>query len=154
MSDFTLRREKQTGFATYGTLYDADGKEVCKTLERPWVDTNGDGRRDRGVSCIAAGEYVFTRRLDSPKHGECFEGQDIPDASNIQIHAANLPDELEGCIALGKAFGPVQRKRDANPLPGIVSSKAAVASFMERMQGVDAFRLAVVDPPRPTPQAA
>lgn len=145
MSDFTLRREKQNSFATYGTLYDADGKEVCKTLERPWVDADHNAKRDRGVSCIVAGEYVFQRRLDSPKHGECFEGQDIPDATNIQIHAANLPDELEGCIALGVAFGNVQRKQDVKELPGIVSSKKAVAAFMERMKGVDAFTLKIED---------
>lgn len=145
LADFTLVRHKQDAFATYGRLKDREGKEVCVTLERPWVDNNDDGKRDRGVSCIKAGTYVFKRRLDSPKHGECFEGQNIPDATNIQIHAANLPDELEGCIALGTAFGQVQRKKDPAPLPGIVSSKVAVAAFMRRMDGVDAFALTIVD---------
>ncbi len=109
------------------------------------MDNNDDGKRDRGVSCIAAGTYVAKRRLDSPKHGEVFELQDVPDATNIQIHAANLPDELEGCIALGTAFGNVQRKKDAGPLPGIVSSKVALAAFMKEMEGVDAFSLSIVD---------
>lgn len=145
LADFRLIRHKQDSWATFGKLFDGEGKEVCVTLERPWVDNNDDGKRDRGVSCITAGTYVFKRRVDSPKHGECFEGQDIPDATNIQIHAANLPDELEGCIALGTAFGNVQRKQDLGPLPGIVSSKVAVAAFMRRMDGVDAFSLAIVD---------
>ena len=145
LADFTLIRHKQDAFATYGRLKDRDGKEVCVTLERPWVDNNDDGKRDRGVSCIVAGTYVVKRRLDSPKHGECFELQDVPDATNIQIHAANLPDELEGCIALGTAFGQVQRKKDAGPLPGIVSSKTAMAAFMRRMEGIDAWTLDVVD---------
>lgn len=145
LADFTLVRHKQNAFATYGRLRDRDGKEVCVTLERPWIDNNDDGKRDRGVSCIQAGTYVAKRRKDSPKHGEVFELQDVPDATNIQIHAANLPDELEGCIALGTAFGQVQRKQDANALPGIVSSKAALAAFMRRMEGVDAFSLSIVD---------
>lgn len=145
MADFRLVRHKQDAFATYGRLFDADGAEVCVTLERPWVDNNDDGKRDRGVSCITAGSYTAKRRLDSPKHGEVFELQDVPDATNIQIHAANLPDELEGCIALGVAFGQVQRKQDAGPLPGIVSSRTAVAAFMRRMEGIDAFTLDIVD---------
>ena len=145
MPDFRLVRHKQDAFATYGRLLDADGNEVCVTLERPWVDNNDDGKRDKGVSCIAAGTYVAKRRLDSPKHGEVFELQDVPDATNIQIHAANLPDELEGCIALGVAFGQVQRKKDIVALPGIVSSKVALKAFMRRMEGIDAFALAIID---------
>lgn len=145
LADFRLVRERETDFATYGALKTADGEEVCKTLERPWVDTDTDGKRDRGVSRIAPGTYVCKRRLDSPKHGDVFELQDVPDATNIQIHAANLPDELEGCIALGTAFGNVQRKQDPIARPGVVSSRIAVDAFMKRMEGVDDFTLTIID---------
>lgn len=145
LADFRLIRERETDFATYGSLRTADGEEVCKTLERPWVDKDKDGKRDRGVSRIIAGHYTVKRRLDSPKHGEVFELQDVPDATNIQIHAANLPDELEGCIALGVAFGNVQRKQDAVARPGVVSSKVAVKAFMQRMEGIDVFTLDIID---------
>lgn len=144
-ADFILVRERENTFATYGTLKDRDGEEVCKTLELPWVDADKDGKRDKNKSRIVAGTYLVKRRLDSPKHGNCFELQDVPDATDVQIHVANLPDELLACIALGTAFGNVQRKQDPVALPGIVSSKTAVDAFMRRMAGVDVWTLAIVD---------
>ena len=140
-----LVRHKQTAYATYGRLYADDGTEVCVTLERPWVDKDRDGKRDRGVSCIVAGRYLAKRRLDSPKHGEVFELQDVPDATHIQIHAANLPDELEGCIAVGSAFGEVQRAKDPRPLPGITGSRLAFEKFMGENKDRSEFWLDVVD---------
>lgn len=141
----TLRliRHKQTEWATFGRLYAHDGTEICVTCERPWVDKDADGKRDRGVSRIAPATYTVKRRLDSPKHGEVFELQDVPDATNIQIHAANWPTQLEGCIAVGSAFGEVTIGKVT--APGVTGSKMALAKFMREMQDVDTFLLTIVD---------
>ena len=139
-----LIRHKQTDWATFGRLYADDGTtEVCVTLERPWVDKDADGKRDKGVSRIVPGTYQVYRRLDSPKHGEVFELKDVPDATNIQIHAANHPTQLEGCIATGSAFG--EATVNGVTAPGVTGSKLALAKFMAENKHRDAFVLEIVD---------
>lgn len=138
-----LIRHKQTDWMTCGRLYGDDGTEVCVTLERPWVDADHDGRRDPGVSRIVAGTYTAKRRLDSPKHGEVFELQNVPNATNIQIHVANLPTELEGCIATGTAFDTVTAHGITGP--GITGSRLAFQKFMTENQYRDEFTLEIVD---------
>lgn len=145
-----LIRHKQTDWMTCGRLYGDDGTEVCVTLERPWVDKDADGKRDHGVSRIVPGIYQVVRRLDSPKHGEVFELQNVPDATNIQIHAANHPTELEGCIATGSAFGEATVK--GLTAPGVTGSRLALQKFMTENKDRDSFTLEIVDhfPPSTT----
>ncbi len=138
-----LVRFKQTPWATFGRLYADDGTEICVTLERPWVDANADGKRDKGVSRIVPGTYSVIRRLDSPKHGEVFELQNVPDATNIQIHAANHPTELEGCIATGSAFGDPTVK--GVTAPGVTGSRLALQKFMTENKDRAGFLLEIVD---------
>jgi len=138
-----LVRFKQTEWMTCGHLYADDGTEVCVTLERPWVDKDADGKRDAGISRIVAGTYQVKRRLDSPKHGEVFELQHVPDATNIQIHVANLPTELEGCIATGTAFGEATVK--GVTAPGVTGSRLAYQKFMTENQYRDSFTLEIID---------
>lgn len=138
-----LVRHKETDWGTFGRLYADDGTEVCVTVERPWVDKDADGKRDHGVSRIVPGTYQVKRRLDSPKHGEVFELQDVPDATNIQIHAANWPTQLEGCIATGSAFGDVTI--GGMTAPGVTGSRLAFQKFMAENQYRDAFTLEIVD---------
>lgn len=147
-----LIRHKQSDWATFGRMYGDDGVEVCVTLERPWVDLDADGKRDPGVSRIVPGTYQVKRRLDSPKHGEVFQLQDVPDATNIQIHVANLPTELEGCIATGTAFGDVTAHGVHGP--GVTGSRLAFQKFMTENQYRDEFTLEIVDhfpPPESVP---
>lgn len=140
MSDLTLQRVEQNDFATYGRIVDAENKQVCLTLERPWVDVNGDGISDRNVSCIPAGSYP-ARRYRSPKRGyDVFMLSGVPGRGDIELHIGNLPHDSEGCILLGSNFGTV------NGQHGITGSAAAFARFMSSMTGIDTFTLHVLDP--------
>ncbi len=138
-----LIRHKQTDWATFGRLYGDDGIEVCCTVERPWTDADEDGRRDHAVCRIPPGTYTAKRRLDSPKHGECFELQAVPNATNIQIHVANHPTELEGCIATGSAFGEPTVK--GVTAPGVTGSRLAYQKFMAENKNRDEFTLEIID---------
>jgi len=45
---------------------------------------------------------IYTARLrDSAHFGFRVPGIDVPNRTNIEIHPANYPSQLEGCIAIG-----------------------------------------------------
>ena len=144
---FTLHRERQTPYATYGRLRRADGTEVCVTIERPWVDLDADGKRDRGVSRFVPGTYECFRRKVGTGHRtyDVFELLAVPDATNIQIHIANLPTDLEGCVGLGTAFGQVQKHPSDPPMPGVIGSTAAHGRWLTENAGCDTLTLVVLD---------
>lgn len=156
--DFIMLRTVQNTFATYGKLVlpsDLD-TQLFATLERPWVDADGNGHRDPNVSCFVAGWYRLIRAF-SEKHGtEVWWWCGVPDVSHApqfsdpsvttsQIHVANAPDELEGCVGIGTNRGLVQRKQDASPLPGIINSADALKAFMQMTQDKDHLWIQVVD---------
>lgn len=146
MSDLkTLRlvRHKQDSWMTLGRLFAADGEQICVTLERPWVDLDKDGRRDENVSRIAPGTYHVKLRHDSPKHGTVYELQDVPDTKNAQIHVANWPTQLKGCIATGTAFGDATIGGVSKP--GVTGSKTAYDKFMREMNASPEFLLTIID---------
>ena len=49
---------------------------------------------------------------------------DVPNRTDIEIHAANLPTQLLGCIALGESRGQV------NGADAVMASQNAVDTFM------------------------
>lgn len=139
--DYLLVRHFETDFATYGRIYNFLGdREIAVTIERPWVDKNRDGRRDPRVSRFEPGTYRLIRAR-SPKRGyDVWWFCGVPDVSlagfadptvtTAQIHIANLPDELEGCVGIGLNFGFIQRQQDTHPLPGVVRSRDAFNRWM------------------------
>jgi hypothetical protein len=80
--------------ATIGIWRDDDGNKECFTLELPWQNNQ------HGISCIPKGTYTV-QDYQSPVHGTVWQIMDVPDRSNIEIHSANKPSELLGCIAVG-----------------------------------------------------
>jgi hypothetical protein len=134
MTQLILQRIDQNTFATYGNLTDAENKQLCVTLERPWLDNQHE------ESCIPVGSYTFTR-FHSPHWGyDVFKSEDVPGRGAIELHIGNLPHDSEGCILLGSNFGTV------NGQHGITGSAAAFARFMSAMHGVDSFTLDVLAP--------
>ncbi|MFI5228389.1 MAG: DUF5675 family protein [Gemmatimonadales bacterium] len=127
-----LNRFAGTADAMYGRWEDAEHKQLAVTVERP------DLNNAPGVSCIPEGEFVCAMRASVKHHGQVYGVNDVPDRSDIEIHPANLAVELEGCIALGKHFGPVTL--DHGPPAGasgegVLESDAAVADFVSLMRG-------------------
>lgn len=130
-----LHRIEQNDFATYGILTDDDHREFGKTLELPWRDNH------HTTSCVPSGAYTAERYF-SPHHGfDVFRLIDVPGRDYVEIHIANLPRDIEGCIGLGSAFGVVDGAH------GIVGSRTAFKAFMAQMHGIDRFSLTITDPP-------
>lgn len=96
-----LQREKTTALSVLGRLK-VDGSFECYFLENAKL-------------AIPAGTYEV-ELYDSPKHGpDTPQLKEVPGRSNIQIHVANFPHELLGCIAPGTSMGDdcVNHSKDA-----------------------------------------
>lgn len=148
MKELTLHRLERNDFATYGQMLGADAKAICVTLERPFVDANGDGLTDSNVSCIPAGVYTFHYRETSGHGYPVFELDGVPGRKNIQIHIGCLPRDSKGCILLGSHFGEVDYG-DGKPDGkghGVTESHAAYDRFMALMKGTLTGTLTVIDP--------
>lgn len=108
----TLKRYTTDAPATLGTLT-VDGSLHSDTIELPWRDNQPR------ISCIPAGRYRVTLEYSVHLKRATLRLQDVPGRSGILIHPANHPDELEGCITLGKRYS-----RD-----GVMESRMAVEAL-------------------------
>lgn len=93
--ELLIDRFAYTRFGTLGRL--TVGGLDLYTVERPWRGN------ERNESCIPEGVYCYQRH-DSPKHGETLWLRDVPGRSEILIHPANGPHQLDGCLAPGIAY--------------------------------------------------
>lgn len=124
-----LVRVSEFNEATLGVLCLND-RPIAVTLEDKWRNN------EKMVSCIPKGKYKVRRHM-SPHFGECFKVMDVPNRSDILIHAGNTHKDTHGCILLGLMYGTVGV--DA----AILSSRAAVANFMSEMCKVDEAELEI-----------
>lgn len=116
--------------ATLGVLC-IDERPVAVTLEDKWRDN------EKMVSCIPTGTYKV-KAHNSPKFGRCYKVYDVPDRSEILIHAGNTHKDTHGCILLGLMYGTVGTDT------AILSSRAAVDNFMTLMLGVSECTLTIL----------
>lgn len=130
--NYTLRR-RYFEFGTFSYLYRADGSKVCAMVER------ADKNNKASVSCIPEGTYRWLPH-QSPKFGECYalEAETLSVTiygpslrTHILTHKANLPEQLEGCLAPGVDFGIL------NGDWGVLNSTAAFNSLMAELNGVE-----------------
>lgn len=104
-----LSRNFLTGDAHFGDL-SLDGVPECKTMERTSV-------------MIPPGTYSIHMEF-SPHFQFITPHLDVPGRTYIEIHPANYPSQLEGCIAVGT-------KIDGDALD---LSRAAFDSLMEKIK--------------------
>ncbi len=130
VQEFTLKRQC-FAFGTFSTLFDSNGNELCKMVEREW-DNN-----KRNKSCVPIGTYDLLPHV-SPKYGNCYAlscpelgvtVQGNSQRTHCLIHSANLPEQLEGCLAPGISFGVVNGKW------AVVNSKTALTRLMALLGG-------------------
>ncbi|WP_028666579.1 DUF5675 family protein [Runella zeae] len=87
-----LNRLQASELGTNGEIT-VEGKHVCYTIERPWLDNQ------RRISCIPTGRYQLKPRF-SQKFKYHLILLDVPGRDLILIHPANdAIKELNGCIA-------------------------------------------------------
>jgi hypothetical protein len=84
--------------STPGSLFEVTGVGVCETLELPW---NG-GDNHTGKSCILPGRYRIVPYFSPHLRHEVLAVLDVPGRTEIEIHNANTPNQLLGCIAVGR----------------------------------------------------
>ena len=132
MRRLTLLRVASDIHGTFGVLMDDDQMKIpfAVTLERPWLDNQPS------VSCIPAGQYAC-QRVQSPKFGDTFEVQNVPNRTAILFHKGNITDDTHGCILVGEQFEPV------NGVPGVLASAHGFDEFLRRLAGEPSFWLLV-----------
>ena len=118
------------GSCTVGRLYHRN-EEICCTMEKSWK------QNQKSISCIPAGEYDLIYRV-SPSSGPTFYfsnpklGVSLDDESGrtyIQIDAANIQSQLDGCIAVGEQFSYFTAEREQ----AVTHSKTAKNYLMEML---------------------
>ena len=140
MKHFILKR-RYFEEGTFSTLHRADGSKVCCVVERP------DLNNKPSESCIVEGTYSLLPH-QSPKFGECYAleapmlgvtryGPSL--RTHVLIHKANVPSDLEGCLAPGLSFGYVKGQW------GVVSSGVAFNALMKELGGEPAQLTIVKD---------
>ncbi len=91
---------------TVGNWYHGD-ELILHTMEKAWHQNK------KGISCVPAGLYDLIYRV-SPKSGPTFylsnpklsvTLDDERVRTYIQLDAANIQSQLDGCIAVGEDFG-------------------------------------------------
>lgn len=98
MTTLLLLRTTETEASTSGILLGPSGMKLrLFSLELPWRNNL------RAQSCIPEGTYEVKWHL-SPKFGWVYKVQNVPNRSEILIHAGNWPKNTSGCILLGKSF--------------------------------------------------
>ena len=130
MKGATLTRHGSIpGMGTFGTL--KTNGYSCVTVEREWLNNDPD------VSCIPLGAYECSI-YDSPKHGKVYLVKNVPNRSMIEIHIANVQQELLGCIGLGKNYASLSTPATQGKIMwGVNSSALAFNEFMALMNGDD-----------------
>jgi hypothetical protein len=124
----TLIRDRQDEWATLGKL-SVDGRHLCHTLERPWLDNKPR------ISCIPTGTYHGAMQPSPHFRRDLPELLDVPGRDQILIHVGNTVDDSAGCILVG-----LERHDYENSL---TQSKAALALLMANLEGHDGFTLTV-----------
>ncbi len=106
------------------------------TVELPWRDNQTN------ISCIPPGTYLAkirkTHTNDAVGLDVAYELQDVEGRANIQIHVANYPRDVRGCIGLGMARAHVGGRYM------VTRSRDAIKSFYALMEGAP-FLLEVVE---------
>ena len=128
----TIKRVYMKDFASIGVI-DDEGWPFALTLELPWKNNTPE------VSCIPKGEYIC-KRVNTSRHGECFEICDVPGRTAVLIHWGNVTSNSQGCVLLGEEFGELSGQF------AVLSSRTAYSEFMKRVSGHANFRLVIEEP--------
>lgn len=134
MRRLTLKRLEATEGGTRGVLM-MDGIVIACTVELPWLNNQVN------VSCIPCGVYPVVVH-ESPSRGWVFWIKDVPGRTNVQIHVANVPSELRGCVGVGDSFKTLDL-HEHGPEFGVGNSKLTLQRLLRALP--HEFELEVVD---------
>ena len=138
MIHLTIHRLPTSKQGTPGAI-SVNGIPFALTIEREWLNNM------RGISCIPEGEYNVKRCIaspeygykNSPRFGDTFHVQNVPDRSKILFHKGNIDDDSHGCIIIGEQFGSLHEDF------AVLSSRQGFAEFMSLLKGHNEFELTI-----------
>lgn len=96
----------------------------AKTLELPWKENQ------KYISRIPEGDYIALKH-NSPKFGECFWIQEVPERTEILIHRGNFYHDVKGCILVGKNFTDI----DGDGYRDVTSSTSTLNKLLDIVEG-------------------
>lgn len=117
---------------TLGSIYNATGELICKTMELPWKDNR------RSVSCIPEGTYLVKKQ--PPKEGRNYPYFRLPDVagrSGILIHRITYVKDLKGCIGVGGRFADLNQ----DGVPDMADSSSKLQWMIDNLP--DEFELVI-----------
>lgn len=127
MKTLVIDRFKEENKQTVGelTVKDESNKEIftCKTLELPWRDNA------KNISRIPEGDYMGIKHVSS-KFGETIWIQEVPNRSEILIHAGNFHRDTLGCILVGKTFTDI----DGDGYRDVTQSRDTLNKLLDLIQ--------------------
>jgi hypothetical protein len=121
MKRLDLIRTAYFPFGTFGKFL--CGSDWLATVERPWLNNASK------ISCIPEGSYTCVPRFFNKDGYNAIEILNVPNRENILFHIANWPNDVEGCIGVGKTISCLTRVTGSSEL-AVLNSTEAFKVFM------------------------
>jgi len=102
--EVSLERKEPFEDRAVGGFYDEDGKFRWYTLEDVDRKLEEGGVKVDGKTAIPRGRYKLTLGWSPKRRGLVPHLLNVPQFIAIQIHVANEPDDVEGCVGVGKGY--------------------------------------------------
>lgn len=128
MKELELIRVAYTSFGTFGKF--VCNSKLLYTVERPWLLNQHD------VSCIPEGEFDCKPEFFHKDGYPAVEVLNVPNRQDILFHIANWPENVKGCIGVGKLLGVLSNKW------AVLDSTQAFKEFMD-FYGKEPFKLRI-----------
>ena len=106
---------------TIGGFYDEEGKFRWYTMEDKDRKLEEGGVKIPGQTAIPRGRYKLELGWSPKRRGLVPFLRGVPQFTDIQVHVANTPDDVEGCVGVGKGID--------DPVHIITMSVAACIEF-------------------------
>jgi len=131
----SIIRQEFTADATFGVML-LRNQIFCYTLELPWNENIPFH------SSIPPGIYPIAKRdtwRASQKYGHTYQLTGVPGRTVIQLHPANYPHQLSGCIAEGETIGKMRGER------AVKNSGNTFRALMKALSGVDETQIQIME---------
>jgi hypothetical protein len=127
---WTVNRDNQNDKRTYGSILRPDGSafgpsRFGDSIELPWKNDLPQ------VSCIPGNIlYTLDFRWSNDHKGPRWWFQNVRARSACELHSANIPGQLRGCMAPGFGRMAMMAIDGFEPQDGVTNSRQALQQFM------------------------
>lgn len=128
----TVMRFFQSQTCTIGIMY-VDGVFQCFTLELPKTFEDKENVPDK--TCIPCGTFPVQMAFSEKHHARLPHVLNVPGRSAIEIHAANWPTDLLGCMGVAEGASPL--------ISYVGPSDSALHALLNKVPQSDPFSITV-----------